>query len=283
MSTIYAEPTPYFLELEALTDGVPRVRATIYNVPGTVDARLERLCEGATNTVPGARRLTVSDAAVITDWAAPLNRTIVYSVIVAGERVSTASITLPSDRAWVQDPLNPVGAMPIRYASQPSMDGELTFTDTVMRGFEYPNDSTKMFVVGDEHPRAFGGQRSAATGVNLSVYSWDEAGHEQFKTLKRTPILLIRLAKRGPLPPVAYLLAQIGEDPLDQHLGGWFTRWSVSGDLVAAVLQAAITGSVTYEQVQELLGGYTYAEVQAVAAGTTYLDWQKNPLIFTSL
>jgi len=48
-------------------------------------------------------------------------------------------------------------------------------------------------------------------------------------------------------------------------------------------LRAAVTGSVTYDQVQQLLAGYTYDQVQAKAAATTYLDWQKNPLIFSTL
>ena len=86
------------------------------------------------------------------------------------------------------------------------------------------------------------------------------------------------------VPALTYLNADAHREQFTTHLpGGQQEYWTLSGALVAAVAQAAITGSVTYDEVQQLLAGYTYDQVQALAAGTTYLDWQKNPLIFSTL
>jgi hypothetical protein len=86
-----------------------------------------------------------------------------------------------------------------------------------------------------------------------------------------------------PLPALSYLCAEVVEQPVTVHYGGTLTRWAVTGDLVSAVMQAAISGFVTYDEVQQLLAGVTYDEVQAAYSGLTYLDVQKNPLIFADL
>ena len=86
-----------------------------------------------------------------------------------------------------------------------------------------------------------------------------------------------------PLPALAYLAAEVVEQPTTVHIGGSLTRWSVTGDLVSAVLQAAISGFVTYDEVQQLLSGVSYNEVQAAYAGLTYLDVQKVPLVYDTL
>ena len=103
--------------------------------------------------------------------------------------------------------------------------------------------------------------------------------------IQGTPILLIRsLPKMVGIPALAYLNGDVGQTPFTTHLpGGHQQYWTVTGDLIAAVLQAAVTGSVTYDQVQQLLAGYTYDQIQTRAAATTYLAWQKNPLIFSTL
>ncbi len=70
---------------------------------------------------------------------------------------------------------------------------------------------------------------------------------------------------------------------MNVHIGGSLTHWNVTGDLIAAVKQAAISGYVTYDQVQQLLAGVTYNAVQTKYSGLTYLDVQKDPLIYSKL
>jgi hypothetical protein len=82
---------------------------------------------------------------------------------------------------------------------------------------------------------------------------------------------------------LAYLLAEVQEQPVTVHIGGSLTRWNVSGDLVSAVVQAAVSGFVTYDEVQQLLAGVSYDEVQAVFSGLTYLDVMKDPLSYAAL
>ena len=99
-----------------------------------------------------------------------------------------------------------------------------------------------------------------------------------------TPILLLRTSTdMVPLPALAYLAAEVSEQPVNVHIGGTLTRWQVTGDLVSAVVQAAISGFVTVDEVQQLLAGLTVDEVQSAYAGLTVLDVQKNPLVYADL
>ena len=284
MSTVIAEPTPYFLELEQVTgEGPPRIRITVYNVPGTQKIRIVRRAGGETWTVPGIRSRQVTDTAVFVDWFAPLNTSISYTVSVGGVDQYTGSVTLHSDSAWLQDPLQPDRAVAV--VGQGTRPGHLHLTGDSLQSVEYPAETSQAQVMGAKYPTIMGGQRQGAAGVQLVASVYDRATDGAFRTLiEDTSVLVFRpIGGMYPLPPLCYLSAQVSEQPLTSHWGGDLARWSVSGNLVAAVMQAAVSGMVTYAQVDELLSGYTYAEVQQVAASTTYLDWQKNPLIFTTL
>lgn len=282
MSVVLGEPVPYYLELEALTDGNPRVRVTVYNIPANSIIQLRRQCEGETWIVPGVKHSPVSDVAVFVDWSAPLNRSTVYTVSVGGADVYSAAVTLPAESSWLQDPIRPDRGLPV-YPGWPRSGG-LSMANGAAKSASYPAEATQFQVLGDKYPRQVGGQRQAATDVTLPVHCPDPATNDRFLSMIESPVLLFRpVGRLRPFPPLAYLAAQVTEQPLDQHNGGSFTQWGISGNLVAAVVQAAITGQITYGEVQALLGQYTYGQVQAQSNATTYLDWVKNPLIFTTL
>jgi hypothetical protein len=273
------------LELETVDGSPPSVRVTVSGVASTTTFSLTRLCEGRTTTIPGWRAKQFIDTFVDTDWAAPLNRPTTYSLLANGSVVAAATITLTSETAWLQDPLQPDQCLPVKTAG--INPGYLTMDGPALKSVTYKNNAGSIDVLGDDYPVAFGGQVNAGSGINASMKSDDQATADQFRDIVRdTPILLLRTtADMVPLPPLAYLKAQTVEQPVTVHWGFEqpMTAWSVTGDLVAAVMQAAVTGSVTYDDVQQLLSGYTYDEVQALAAATTYVDWQKNPLIFSTL
>lgn len=271
------------LELETVDGLPPSVRVTVSGVASTTSFTLTRLCAGRTITVPGWRAKQVIDSLVDTDWCAPINRPVTYSLLVNGAVVASATITLTSDVAWIQDPLQPDKCLPVKGSG--INPGFLTMDGPALKSVTYKNRSSAIDILGSEYPVSFGGQVSAGSGINASMKADDNETSAAFRAIVQgTPILLLRTtADMVPLPPLAYLQAQTVEQPITVHWGQGLTAWSVTGDLVAAVMQAAITGSVTYDDVQQLLSGYTYDEVQTLAAATTYLDWQKNPLIFSTL
>lgn len=283
MSVVYGSTSGVALELEPVTDGTPGIRVTVSGVPSTTTFGLTRLCEGDSLTVQGWRARPITDSDVSVDWAAPLNRPVTYNLTQDGSVVATATMTLPYDSAVIQDPLQPEKWLRVNtLAKEP---GALTMRAEALKSIPYASKSNQIMVMGSRLPVAFGGQVQAASKVNSSVSSYDPATAAQFRELAQsTPILLLRTTEdMVPLPAVCYLLADVTEEPVTVHMGGNLTRWQVTGDLVAAVMQAAVSGFITYDDVQQLLAGYTYDDVQAKAAGTTYLDWQKNPLIFSTL
>jgi len=283
MTVVYSTGGSAVLELETIDGAPPAVRVTVSGVATTTTFTLTRLCEGVTSTVPGWRAKQFIDTYVDMDWATPLNRPTTYTLLVNGVVAAAATITLTSDTAWLQDPLQPDKCLPVMTGGV--NPGFLTMDGPSLSSVAYKNRSGSIDVMGSAYPVAFGGQVGAASGINASMKSDDSVTASAFRVIVQgTPILLLRTtADMVPLPALAYLQAQVVEQPVTVHWGGTLTAWSVTGDLIAAVLQAAVTGSVTYDQVQQLLSGYTYADIQTRAAATTYLDWQKNPLIFSTL
>lgn len=287
MAVGLGEEAPFYLELEALglvlSDGAPRVQATIYNIPPNQKIRLQRACGGEVQIVQGGRNLAAAEVAILTDWAAPLNRPAVYTVLVDGEPQSTATITIHSDVAWLQDPLDPTSALPVE--SKRIRKGALLLDSKAVSSANYVSEATEIRVMGARYPRYFSGPRSGAKDVQLSMWSDDEPTETTLRLMvAEAPILLFRpLPRHRLLPPVVYIAGDVAEDQRTVRLGQDLTHWTVQGNIVQPMGQAPLTGFVTYDQVQELLAGKTYDAVQAVAGSTVYLDWRKDPLIFQNL
>ena len=287
MTVVYSTGGSAVLELETVDETSsmgPAVRVTVSGVATMTTFTLTRLCEGRTETVPGWRAKQFTDSLVDTDWVAPTNQPVTYTLLVNGVVAAAATITLPSVYGWLQDPLQPDKCL--KFALSRDGLGTAVLADKSLKQFTHKSNSTTMQIMGSPEPVAFGGQRQAPAGVMYQLRTFTDAdAAAALELIQGTPILLIRsLPAMVGLPALAYVNGDVGQTPFTTHLpGGHQQYWSVTGDLIAAVLQAAVTGSVTYDQVQQLLSGYTYDQIQTRAAATTYLDWQKNPLIFSTL
>lgn len=283
MTVVLSTSGPYVLELETVDGVPPSVRITVSGVTTATVFTLTRLCEGRTVTVPGWRAKQLFDSAVDMDWCTPTNRPVTYTLLVNGVVVAAATIILTSPYAWLQDPLQPDKCL--RFGL--SRDGDTAVLGhSSLKQFTHRGSSSTMQILGSGEPVMFGGQRQAPSGVTYQFRTFTEADAATMAALiDETPILLVRpLTGMVGLPALAYLNGDVVQVPFTTHLPGEHQQyWTVTGDLVAAVIRAAVTGSVTYDQVQQLLSGYTYDQVQTKAAATTYLDWQKNPLIFSTL
>lgn len=283
MTVVYAVGGIATLELETVDGEPPAVRVTVSGVAALTTFTLTRLCEGLTETVPGWRAKQFIDSYSEKDWAAPTNRPVTYSLLVGGSVVAAATITLTTPYAWLQDPLQPNKCMPFALRAG---TGKASLASGSLKAVQYAAESSLIGIMGASRPVAFGGQRGAAAGIVHRIRTYTEADADKvLNIIEDAPILLIRTlpGMRG-VPALTYLNAGVGREQFTTHIPGSAQEyWTLTGDLVAAVMQAAITGSVTYDDVQQLLSGYTYDQVQAKAAATTYLDWQKNPLIFSTL
>lgn len=284
MTVVIATTGSAVLELETVDGTPPSIRVTVSGVASMTTFTLQRLCAGKTITVPGWRAKQFIDSYSEQDWAAPTNRPVTYTLLVNGAVVASATITLPSAYAWLQDPLQPDKCL--RFGLSRDTAGTAVLDFKSLKQFTHKANAGSMQIVGSPDPVVFGGQRQAASGLTYQIRTITEADANTMASLiEETPFLLIRpLPEMLGVPAVAYLNGDVIQAPFTTHLPGEHQQyWTVTGDLVAAVMQAAVTGSVTYDQVQQLLAGYTYDQVQAKAAATTYLDWQKNPLIFSTL
>jgi hypothetical protein len=288
LTVVYATGGLASLTLESIVDESPaalppRVRVTVTDVASSLTFTLTRLCEGESWTVPGWKARTFTDSDTDVDWSAPLNRPVTYTLSADGAAICSATIILESEDAIIQDPIQPDKFLPVKTAGV--NPGFLTMVSDALTSVEYRSDQSRVQVMGSPYPVALGGQVAAASRVNVSVASDDAVTASAFRALRaEAPILLLRTTTdMVPLPALSYLCAEVVEQPVNVHYGGTLTRWSVTGDLVAAVMQAAISGFVTYDEVQQLLAGVTYDEVQAAYSGLTYLDVQKNPLVYADL
>lgn len=283
MPIVLASGSVASLELETLTGGdlPPRVRFTVSGDATVREYRLARMCEGETVNLPKWRARSFSDVVVDTDWAAPLNRPATYSLYADGALVLTAVIQLDYATAVIQDPVDPTLWMPV--SGTDKAPGQLTMQ--AMGAVEYPAEQTLIPVLGARYPTAIGGQVQRGSVGALDYRTYDAATAAAFRELAlSTPVLLLRTTvDMAPLPALSYLSGRVSEVPETVHFGGGMTAWRSSPSLVQAVQAAAVSGHVTYDEVQQLLAGLTYDEVQAAASATTYLDWQKNPLIYATL
>jgi len=288
MTVVLASSGTIQLELDVVVDPdpatlPPRVQITVTGVPSTTTFSLVRLCEGEAWPVPGYIARTFSDSDVTVDWMPPLNRPITYTLTGGGVTI-TATVIVGSATAILQDPIQPDQFIPVFQGGAGT--GGLTLAGTALKEATYPNQATRIQVAGSPYPVVMGAQQQAASGVVMDVYANDVLSSDRFKRIRSgTPVLVFRPVGPTPiLPAVSYLVAQTKEAPLTRHLpAGVRTRWFITGDLVAAVKQAAISGYVTNDQVQQLLAGVTNDQVQAKYAALTNLDVQKNPLIYATL
>lgn len=275
---------------KTLSDLPPRIRATVSGVTGTKVYQLKRTAGGETHTVPAWVARSVSDSDVDVDWWAPINRDITYQLIEATSGVvATATIRLDSAAAILQDPIQPDKF--IRVSGKQRVPNWATMLEGSTAKVQYGSGPNTVPILGSRYGVALGGQVNRGQGIPeiLSTYSEDAANTFRTMVLEGGVLWLLRTTQdMKALPPLSYLAGAFTEEPItsmfDDAAKG-ITHWTVTGDLVEAVMQAAKSGYITYDQVQALLGGYTYDQVQTkyTAAGLKYLDVQKNPLVYNTL
>jgi len=272
------------VSVEALLDApCPRVGLTITGLGiGDSVVSVWRTADGERNPVRGARRMVAVDSDYLIDYDAPLGRPITYEVeVISGpsgaDRVTSSSVTVNSDSAWIMDPLVPQSAVPI--TRRLTSAGEPTFAVEAMNKLDYAMDSQLFKILGSDKPMALFGQRAAATGVDLSMITDAAEQNTRLRSMfASSGVLLVRLPKSwAEFIPGAWfaLVASVSEQPRGASNGDPITSWSLSADTVAAPTLKVLTATFTYGDVALLFA--TYQQKQDATTGS-YLDDLKHPL-----
>lgn len=234
--------------------------------------------------VRGAERAVVRGGDFFRDHVPPLNVAAVYRLLVhSGAVVSSpveATITVHSSSAWIQDPLNPRGAIEVE--SVRAGTGLMLMTGTAARILRrQPVDLAT--VEGARYPVASVGVRQAPSGVPIALRAVAASQGALMRTMRDLLDTAGQVVIRGlpldiPLDPVAHVVAgDVEEVPVVGGLLGFRNDWELSVTQVRPTSMRIVVPWWTYDQVRALWAPRTYDQVKAARPGATYLDWSRDP------
>ncbi|NKY08951.1 hypothetical protein [Cellulomonas hominis] len=190
---------------------------------------------------------------------------------------TTATITVESDTAWLQDPLNPRTAVAVRYL--PAAGGAVLVAGTAAELVaSMPADIVQ--VQGARLPVASLGVRQAPANVPLLFAAIAAAQGALVKSIQQLledagTIVVRGLPASIPLDPSAHVISpDIKTRP---STDGAHSIYEMSVTQVRAPAARLAVPWWTYDQVKALWEGFTYDAVLAARPGATYLDWLRDP------
>lgn len=271
--------------VDAMTGApVPRVGITVDGLDGvgpSVVTVWRSTVGGVRRKVRGwdARRVFGSDFAI--DYEAPLGRLITYELQVNSGAVVplrlTATAFLDVATGFIQDPLLPLGAVPV--SSGVGIDQAAVLTSTAFRKLQYEIETSSVQVLGARERVATSGQRMSAAGVDFSVLTEAaEQGTELRNLFANSGLVLVRpLPSWGPLPDLIYTVPSVTEEVTYGEHGPTMTTWNLVGDTVRPPSIQVLVALWTYDQVAALWATYGDAQSAANLISATYLDSQRDP------
>ncbi|MGB2557727.1 SGNH/GDSL hydrolase family protein [Cellulosimicrobium cellulans] len=192
-----------------------------------------------------------------------------------------ATITVASDTAWIQDPLDPRGAVSVRLDSNVA-EGEVWLTLGSLSEAKWSQPVDLAYVEGSAYPVASVGQRVIAGEIPLNLsYEVMAEGGAMRRLLRNAGQLVLRGMPDDVVEPVAHVV--VG-DATEQRVASGshqVATWDLTARQVRPTSMRVVVPWFTYDQVhalwQEWTAGATYDQVTATRPGTTYLDWQRDP------
>jgi hypothetical protein len=283
------------LTLATATDApCPRITITVTGLTAGSDntVNLWRTADGERAAVRGTRGLTVNGSTAVTDYEAPLGRTVAYDLeVTAGPdtgtatTTATATLTPPVDAGgkptwWIQDPLVPGSAIPLAVTRGDSSMPYLTAA--AVKALEYDSSVSIIPVLGSAYPVAIGGQRLAAANVDFSMFTnTAQATTDLRDLLAQAATILVRPPNTGReagVPGLFYAaVPKAVEQPVTIAFGGSLTKWQLTGAGVAAPTASILVPIWTYGAVAGVWSDYQSAQTAYSGNGDTYLDVLKSP------
>lgn len=277
------------IAVEVLPDaGAPQVGVTVTGLSTSGDSVVSIQVSwdnGASwHKVRGAEEATVRGGDFFRDHVPPLNVAATYRLIVHSGAVVPSppeeKITVSSASAWIQDPLNPRGAVEVEYVRTGT--GLMLMTGTAAKILRrQPVDLAT--VEGARYPVASVGVRQAPAGVPIALRAVAASQGALIKVMRDLLDTAGQVVIRGlpldiPLDPVAHVVAgDVEEVPVVGGLLGFRNDWELSVTQVRPTSMRIIVPWWTYDQVRALWAPRTYDQVKAARPGATYLDWSRDP------
>lgn len=278
------------ISLEVLEpDGAPQVGITVSGLDpasGSVISVEVSWDQGESwHGVRGVKEVDVASSAFFRDFVPPLNVEATYRLVVHEGAIepepTEATVTVVSDRAWIQDPLNPRSVVPIYYDAAP--DGEVWLMSGSLASATYAQAVDRVVPEGARYPVSSVGQRLAAgqVPINLAFDVIAEAGRLR-NLLATAGQVVLRGLPDGVLDPVAHVTLP---DPVERRVGSGTHQvavWELEATQERPTSLKVVVPWWTYADVaalvEEALGvDATYAGVMAAAPDSTYLDWLRRP------
>lgn len=236
---------------------------------------------GKRRPVRGWRNRLVYGADYVEDAEVPLGRPVTYELqVISGAvipDVVAAVVSVPSEVGYIQDPLLPLGMIPVTNAGD--LDAAASLTNAAFAALQYEVEQSVTSILGSDERVALTGQRLAMSGVDFSVLT--EAAEQSTalrNLLRSTALVLVRpLPSWGPLPDVFYTVPAVAEMPSYDAYGATLTTWQLTGDQVAPPSINIIVPIWTYADVEALWATYADQQAAAVARSATYLDDLRDP------
>lgn len=269
--------TDPIIALEALVETAPAVGITLLGDGAVI---VERSWDGGAtwHRVRGGA-LVLAGGDYLVDYAAPLCVETTYRVVQDGVTLATAQITVPSTTAWLQDPLDPSGAVPV---SCGRTDGVRMLTDA-LTSHTHEQAVDVVTVDGAAMPVAALATRRTASALSLHLRGDQRARPDMVDAMRRLAADAGQLLLRGHptslgLPAVMHLAAPtITHEPAIGGILGWLVDWTLDATLVRPVSLTITIPRWTYEEVAAMYPEMTYAEVTASRPGADYLSWRRDP------
>ncbi|PPF56094.1 hypothetical protein C5B94_04010 [Clavibacter michiganensis] len=257
-------PGSGFYRSRALAPDVPAIRVFIDDAPcpraeilieefpaATVRLTLFRAAGGRLHPVPGALNTLVGGSWAHIDYEIPFGTAVTYRAQLfdedgrsIGYTPASAPVTVDEQRTWIQNPLDPAGAV------------TMAFRGNALRDLSRPTDGEIIYPLGRRVGLVVAGQRRGLTDITLDVISDTLEQAQRFSILTGTydegtttvPVLCVRAGSRDRvrIPRLLYASAlNIHEVDFDYNLGGNKIAFAWSGDEVSRPTSALIAPTLT--------------------------------------
>lgn len=239
------------------------------------------------NAVRGGTVEGALGSTFVRDHVPALGRESVYRATITGgsEEVITTTVTVESDTAWLQDPLDPRSAVPMK----PTLtDSNLMIMEGSLESFTTPQAVDTVTPMFSDLPVASIGQALKFQGVPfaLSVPAAQGALINAMRALMANSgqLVLRGLPTSLPIDAVVHVTAVNRTEHV--ATGGTrdlFNAWSMAISQAAPKSVQIVIPWWTYDQVKALVGTEvgplaSYVEVTAaMPEGKTYVEWQATP------
>ncbi len=277
------------IALEVMPDaGAPQVGITIDGLDGastsvvTVDVSWDS--GESWHGVLGASEIEVVGATFLRDHVPALNIASLYRLtVVSGVTTPatlTASISVPSSTAWLQDPRAPHSAVAIAGART---SGAVLILSPSAGRMVRAQAMDLMPVAGSSEVVASVGSRQQPSGLPMLLRAIPAEQGALVKALRALfdqagQVVIRGLSADIPIDPVAHVVpGDISEVPVVGGRLGFRNDWEFTITQTRPVSLRLAIPWWTYDQVKALWSGYSYADVLAARPGDTYLDWLKSP------